>query len=170
MKEDIRSRYIKYVFLPGKINSVIVSLVLLGLFTDQNDVFPCHFIYFSWRNRYPFLYLKPTKSYPFRAEPPHIGHYVELKRAISDLRNEHTYLMHAHPSLYTGKGYCHCWVLGTFWKLILSKKNQCVLVSWMSYGRSSRYHSLKQKQGLLYSFNPHGTMACSSWLSWIYKL
>ena len=41
------------------------------------------------------------KSYPFRAEPPHIGSYVELKRVISDLRNEHTYLMHAHASLYT---------------------------------------------------------------------
>ena len=49
----------------------------------------------------PFLYLKPKKSYLFRVEPPHIGHYVELKRAISDLRNEHTYLMHAHASLYT---------------------------------------------------------------------
>ena len=48
-----------------------------------------------------FLYLKPKKSYPFRAEPPHIGHYVELKRAIRHLQNEHTYLMHAHASLYT---------------------------------------------------------------------
>ena len=36
---SIRSRYAKYVFLPGKINSVIVSLVLLGLFTDRNDAF-----------------------------------------------------------------------------------------------------------------------------------
>ena len=53
------------------------------------------------------------------------------------------------------------WVLGNFWKLILSKKNQCVLVSWMSYGRSSRYHSFKQKQGLFHSFNPHSTMARS---------
>ena len=84
MKEDITSRYGKYVFLPGKINSVIVSLVLLGLFTDRNDAFPY-----------------PKKSYPFLAEPPLIGHYVELKRAISDLQNEHTYLMHAHASLYT---------------------------------------------------------------------
>ena len=50
-------------------------------------------------------------------------------------------------------------MLGTFWKLILSKKNQRVLVSWMPYGRSSRYHSFKQKQGLLNSFNPHSTMA-----------
>ena len=29
VKEDIRSRYAKYVFLRGKINSMIVSLVLL---------------------------------------------------------------------------------------------------------------------------------------------
>ena len=82
MKENIRSRYAKYVFLPGKINSVIISLVLLGLFTDRNHSFPYPFIYFSWGNRYLFLYLKPKNSYPFRAEPPHIGHYVELKRAI----------------------------------------------------------------------------------------
>ena len=47
VKEDIRSRYAKYVFLPEKINSVIVSLVLLGLFTDRNDAFPYPFIYFS---------------------------------------------------------------------------------------------------------------------------
>ena len=45
------------------------------------------------------LYLKPKKSYPFRAELPHIGHYVELKRAISDLHNEHTYLMPGNASL-----------------------------------------------------------------------
>ena len=37
-----------YVFLLGKINSVIVSLVLLGLFTDLNDAFPYPFIYFSY--------------------------------------------------------------------------------------------------------------------------
>ena len=48
-----------------------------------------------------FSYLKPKKSYPFRAEPPHIGHYVELQRAMSDLRNEHTYLMYARANLYT---------------------------------------------------------------------
>ena len=53
------------------------------------------------------------------------------------------------------------WVLGTFWKLILSKKNQCVLVSWMPHGRSSRYHSFKQKQRFFHSFNPHSTMARS---------
>ena len=50
------------------------------------------------------------------------------------------------------------WVL--FENLIPSKKNQCVLVSWMPYGRSSRYHSFKQKQGLLInSFNRHSTNA-----------
>ena len=47
VKEDIRSRYAKYVSLLGKINSVIVSLVLLGLFTDLNRTFSCPFIYFS---------------------------------------------------------------------------------------------------------------------------
>ena len=47
VKEDIRSCYAKYVFLLGKINNVIVSLVLLGLFTDRNDAFSYPFIYFS---------------------------------------------------------------------------------------------------------------------------
>ena len=47
VKEDIRSRYAKYVVLLGKINSVIVSLFLLGLFTDRNDAFSYPFIYFS---------------------------------------------------------------------------------------------------------------------------
>ena len=47
VKEDIRSCYAKYVFFLGNINNVIVSLVLLGLFTDRNDVFSCPFIYFS---------------------------------------------------------------------------------------------------------------------------
>ena len=37
VKEVIRSRYAKYVFLLRKINSVIVSLVLFGVFTDRND-------------------------------------------------------------------------------------------------------------------------------------
>ena len=46
VKEDIRSRYAKYV-LVGKITSVIVSLVLLGLITDQNDAFSYPFIYYS---------------------------------------------------------------------------------------------------------------------------
>ena len=47
VKEDIRSCYAKYVFFLGKINNVIVSLFLLGLFTDRNDAFSYPFIYFS---------------------------------------------------------------------------------------------------------------------------
>ena len=47
VKEDIRSCYAKYVFLLGKINNVIVSLVLLGLFTYLNDAFSYPYIYFS---------------------------------------------------------------------------------------------------------------------------
>ena len=47
VKEDIRSCYAKYVFLLGKISNVIVSLVLLGHFTDLNDAFSYPSIYFS---------------------------------------------------------------------------------------------------------------------------
>ena len=47
VKEDKRSYYAKYVFLLGKINSVLVSLVLLGLLTHLNRTFSCPFIYFS---------------------------------------------------------------------------------------------------------------------------
>ena len=47
VKEGIRSCYAKYVFLRGKINNVIANLVLLGLFTDRNDLFSYPFIYFS---------------------------------------------------------------------------------------------------------------------------
>ena len=47
VKEDIISCYAKYVFLLGKINNVIVSLVLMGLFTDLNDALSYPFIYFS---------------------------------------------------------------------------------------------------------------------------
>ena len=47
VKEDIKSCYAKYVFFVGNINNVIVSLVLLGLFTDRNDAFSYPFIYFS---------------------------------------------------------------------------------------------------------------------------
>ena len=50
---------------------------------------------------------------------------------------------------------------GYFLKVNSQQKNQRVLVSWMLYGRSSGYHSFKQKQGLFYSFNPHRTMARS---------
>ena len=47
VKEDIRYCYAKCVFQLEKINNVIVSLVLLGLFTDRNDAFSNPFIYFS---------------------------------------------------------------------------------------------------------------------------
>ena len=47
VKEDIRHCYAKYVFFLGKINNGIVSLFLLGLFTDRNDAFFYAFIYFS---------------------------------------------------------------------------------------------------------------------------
>ena len=47
VKEDIRSCNAKYVFLLGKINNMIVSLVLLGLLVDRNDAFSYPFIYFS---------------------------------------------------------------------------------------------------------------------------
>ena len=66
VKEDIRSCYAKYVFLLGETNNVIVSLVLLGLFTDRNDAFSYPFIYFS----YSFVYLKPKKGTPFARSLP----------------------------------------------------------------------------------------------------
>ena len=57
VKEDIRSCYAKYVFLLGKINNVIVvSLVLLGLFTDRNDAFSYPFICTSASEIYTLLY------------------------------------------------------------------------------------------------------------------
>ena len=61
VKEDIRSCNAKYVFLLGKINNVIVSLVLLGLFTDRNDAFS-----------YPIMcvYLKLKKGTPFAQSLP----------------------------------------------------------------------------------------------------
>ena len=40
VKEDVRSCYAKYVFLPGKINNVIMSLVLLGLSLTEMMHFP----------------------------------------------------------------------------------------------------------------------------------
>ena len=57
--------------------------------------------------------------------------------------------------------YYQRWLLGSFWKLILSKKYQCVLVPWMPYGRSSRYHSFKQNQGLFHNLKPLSKMARS---------
>ena len=57
LKEDIRSCYAKYIFLLGKIDNVIVvSLVLLGLFTDRNDVFSYAFICTSASEIYTLLY------------------------------------------------------------------------------------------------------------------
>ena len=60
VKEDIRSCYTKYIFLLGKINNVILNLVLLGLFTDRNDAFsdPCIL-------QLVFVYLKHTKGTVF---------------------------------------------------------------------------------------------------------
>ena len=69
VKEDIRSRYAKYVFLQGKINSVIVSLVLLGLSTDRNDaLLPFHILQLV--KSVLFLYLKPKKGTPFARSLP----------------------------------------------------------------------------------------------------
>ena len=34
-------------------------------------------MYLNLWNPFPFIYLKPEKRYPFRAEPPRIGHYRE---------------------------------------------------------------------------------------------
>ena len=75
MKEDIRSHYAKYVFLLGKINSVMVSLVLLGLFTDRNGAFPYPFIYLSYGNLYSSLYMKPKKGPP-PPPPPMIAQKI----------------------------------------------------------------------------------------------
>ena len=60
VKEDIRSCYTKYVFLLGKINNVILNLVLLGLFTDRNDAFSDPYIL-----QLVFVYLKHTKGTVF---------------------------------------------------------------------------------------------------------
>ena len=48
--------------------------IMKGPFKYLNERFPYPFIYFDLRNPYPFIYLK---RYPFRAEPPRIGHYRE---------------------------------------------------------------------------------------------
>ena len=70
VKEDIRSRYAKYVFLQGKINSVIVGLVLLGLSTDRNDaLLPFHILQLVKKSLL-FLYLKPKKGTPFARSLP----------------------------------------------------------------------------------------------------
>ena len=64
VKEDIRSCNAKYVFLLGKINKVIVSLVLLGLFTDRNDAFSYPFICTSASEIYTLLYTWNLKKVP----------------------------------------------------------------------------------------------------------
>ena len=49
-------------------------------FTDRNDYPPYPFIYFNKRNPYPFMVFHTPEAwnkYPFRAEPPRIGHYRE---------------------------------------------------------------------------------------------
>ena len=71
------------------------------------------------------------------------------------------FLLHPDCTYYQERKYYQCLVLGTFWKWILSQKNQRVLVLWIPYGHSLRYHSFKQKQGLFHRFNPHSTMARS---------
>ena len=45
-------------------------LVLLGLFTDQNDGIPYPFMYFNQWNPHPFIYLKPRKGTPFGQSLP----------------------------------------------------------------------------------------------------
>ena len=77
VKEDIRSRYAKYVFLQGKINSVIVSLVLLGPSSDRNDaLLPFSTLSYTTVSEIcTFLYLKPKKGIPFARSRE--GHYVE---------------------------------------------------------------------------------------------
>ena len=50
--------------------------------TDRNDRFP-----------YPFIYLRPEKRYPFRAEPPRIGHHREYAgvQTLAKLISESSY-------------------------------------------------------------------------------
>ena len=50
----------------------------LSLLMERNDRFPPTLSYTSTSEiAHPFLSLRPEKRYPFRAEPPHIGHYRE---------------------------------------------------------------------------------------------
>ena len=46
------------------------AVTLFGLFWDPNDWFPSPFIYFNWRNPWPFIYLKPKISTTFRCALP----------------------------------------------------------------------------------------------------
>ena len=53
----------------GKVNSVIVSLVLLAFSTDRNDAFlPFHILELG--KSLPVLYLKPKKGTPFARRLP----------------------------------------------------------------------------------------------------
>ena len=49
---------------------------IMCVFSKHFSRFSYPFIHFnSCRIPYPLIYLKPEKRYPFRAEPPRIGHY-----------------------------------------------------------------------------------------------
>ena len=48
-------------------------LARLGPFTEANDRFLYHFLYFNKWNLYTLICLKPEKDTPFQAEPPCIG-------------------------------------------------------------------------------------------------
>ena len=66
---DIRSRYEKYIFLIGKVNRVIVSLLSFWAFsTDRNDAF-LHFHILQLVKSLPVYILEALKRYPFRSEP-----------------------------------------------------------------------------------------------------
>ena len=72
VKEDIRSCYAKYVFLQGKINNVIASLVLLSLFELLTEI--THFPTLSYTSANEisnsFVYLKNKKGTPFARSLP----------------------------------------------------------------------------------------------------
>ena len=78
------------------------------------------------------------------------AYHSTVWKSLFLLHSDCTYLTRTKILPMLGTGY--------FLKINSQQKNQCVLVSWMQHGRSSR-HSFKQKQGLLNSFNPHSTMA-----------
>ena len=103
VKEDLRSRYAKYVFLLGKNNSVIMSLVLFGPFYRPKWCISLSFHILQLRKSLPIFYTWSLKKVP----------------------------------LSRGK------VLGTFrksQKLILSAKNQCVLVAKISFRKTEKNH------------------------------
>ena len=62
------------------------EIIIKGPFKYLNDRFPYPFIYLNLRNPCLF-YTWSLKRYPFRAEPPRIGHYREYPpRDIRDLK------------------------------------------------------------------------------------